>query len=238
VKPLRPFFSYFGAKWRAAKLYDAPRFDRVVELYAGSACYSLHYHDRQVVLCEAYKPVADLWAWLIDCARRGAEREVLALPDLGDKSVDDFGLAPGPAALIGFWCNAAVATPRKSMSAWARNAAPGWFWGNRVRERVAAQLPAIRHWTIIHGRYETAPVYGPPSTYFVDPPYQKAGHAYGVSDVNYAALADDCKMARDDGNHVIVCEAAGADWLPFRDLGTVQAMTRNGGRVSREVVWP
>ncbi len=239
TKPLRPFFSYFGAKWRLAPKYPAPRFDRVVELYAGSACYSLHHHTRDVVLCEAYAPVAALWRYLIDCAQRGAEREILALPDLGDRSVDDFGLAPGPAALIGFWCNAGVARPCKRMSKNARNATHQLYWGPRVRERVAEQLPAIKHWAILEGRFQDVCEYRPDATYFIDPPYQVAGHAYGVSNVNYSELADMARDAHEDGAQVIVCEAEGADWLPFRPFAVTKAMPQgNGERKSREVIWP
>ncbi len=238
TKPLRPFFSYFGAKWRLGKHYPAPVYDTVVELYAGSACYSLHHHTRKVVLCEAYAPVAALWRYLIDCAQRGAGAEILALPDIGDKSVDDFGLAPGPAALIGFWCNGASAKPCRHMSAWARAATHQLFWGSRVRERIAAQLSAIRHWSIIEGRFQDVAPYEPRATYFIDPPYQQAGHAYGVSGVDYAELAAMTRAVQAEGAQVIVCEAEGADWLPFRPLATVKAMPRDGGRVSREVIWP
>lgn len=50
MKPLRPFFRYFGSKWLVGKHYPAPMHETIVEPFAGSACYSLHHFDRKVVL--------------------------------------------------------------------------------------------------------------------------------------------------------------------------------------------
>ena len=50
---LRPFFGYYGGKWRdAVKHYPAPQFDIVMEPFAGSAGYALRYAERNVVLCD------------------------------------------------------------------------------------------------------------------------------------------------------------------------------------------
>jgi hypothetical protein len=182
--------------------------------------------------------VAEVWAYLIDCARRGAEREILALPDLGERRVNDLDLPPGPSALIGFWLFAGAEKPRQRLPK-AAYAASGLFWGPRVRERIAEQLRAIRHWTILPGPYQEACPVMPDATYFIDPPYQKTPCRYGAHAVDYNALALECAMVQSWGAQVIVCEAEGADWLPFRDL--LEARTARGaasGRVSREVIWP
>jgi site-specific DNA-adenine methylase len=34
---LRPFFTFYGGKWRAAPFYDAPTHGHIVEPFAGSA---------------------------------------------------------------------------------------------------------------------------------------------------------------------------------------------------------
>ena len=47
---LRPFFNFYGGKWRAAPHYPAPRYARVVEPFAGAAGYSTRHHDRDIVL--------------------------------------------------------------------------------------------------------------------------------------------------------------------------------------------
>jgi hypothetical protein len=58
---LKPFFSYFGAKWRLAPKYPPPLHRTIVELFAGSACYATSYADREVILVE--KAIPD-WGFL------------------------------------------------------------------------------------------------------------------------------------------------------------------------------
>jgi hypothetical protein len=43
VTGLRPFFSYYGAKWGLGRHYSAPAHWTVVEPFAGSAGYSLFH---------------------------------------------------------------------------------------------------------------------------------------------------------------------------------------------------
>lgn len=53
TRAMRPFFGYYGGKWRdAVKNYPAPEHAVIVEPFAGSAGYALRYPDRKVVLCE------------------------------------------------------------------------------------------------------------------------------------------------------------------------------------------
>jgi site-specific DNA-adenine methylase len=73
---LRPFFSFYGGKWRAAPYYPTPQFNRVIEPFAGAAGYSTRHHERDVVLVEADPVIAGLWRWLI----AAPSSEVLALP--------------------------------------------------------------------------------------------------------------------------------------------------------------
>ena len=86
---------------------------------------------------------------------------------------------------------------------------------------------------MIQGDYERCEVRGK-ATWFVDPPYQEAGKHYrhGSSSINYERLAEWCVSRL---GQVIVCEAYGADWLPFGLIADVKT-TRKGKR-STEVVW-
>lgn len=219
MRRLRPFFGYYGSKWLLAPHYPAPEHRRVVEPFAGSACYSLLYPMREVVLVDAYPPVAGIWRYLINVSAE----EVLRLPDLRDgQTVDDLTHLPQEARwLIGFWLRKAQARPGQTPSAWMR--ADRWrgFWGAGARARIAQQLAAIRHWRVIEGDYREASQ--GPATYFVDPPG------------SYELLARWC---RDLPGQVIVCEAEGADWLPFRALRAVRSAASRGkvGR-SHEVLW-
>ena len=71
------------------------------------------------------------------------------------------------------------------------------------------------------------------ATWFIDPPYRVAGRHYrfGPDDIDYVSLGEWC---RERPGLVIVCENAGADWLPFRPLD--ETKTTRKGKPSVEVV--
>jgi hypothetical protein len=223
TKRLKPFFSYYGAKWRASRYYSPPHFNRVVEPFAGSACYSLLHHRHDVLLVDADPTIANLWSWLI-CA---SQDEIRNLPD----TVDDLSKIYEPArTLIGFWFVKGAVKPAPKPYAWARSG--DWddqFWGSAIKNRVASQLQYIRHWKVRHGCYSE--IENEEATWFIDPPYIDAGKHYVCSYVDYEHLAEWCKSRL---GQVIVCEQAGADWLPFVDFRTVKALK---ARQSKEVVF-
>lgn len=229
---LRPFFGYFGGKWRdTLPNYPPPRHDTIVEPFAGSAGYSLRYPSKNVVLCEINPVVAGVWKYLI-----GAQpAEVLAIPDIpAGGSVDDLHLIPEAAALVGFWLNRGTSSPRKHPSKWMRDGIrPGSFWGDRVRKTIASQVEHIRHWKVYECSYADCPVDGE-ATWFVDPPYETTGHHYtfGSKGIDYAALAVWCRERK---GQTIVCETNGAAWLPFKPLASVKTTRR--GKLSPEVFW-
>lgn len=228
---LKPFWRYYGGKWRASPRYPAPKHGTIVEPFAGCAGYATRHADLDVVLIEKYDRIAEIWDYLI----RVPSSEVRRIPYV--EAVDDLpSWVPGPARdLVGFWMNSAIASPRKVLSSGRRKlAAMGRKfegWTEATRERIATQVAHIRHWRVIHGDYRSAPSVA--ATWFIDPPYQgRAGRHYVHSDVDYEALAEWC---RERSGQVIVCEADGATWLPFRPFGAVKAGPAR--RVSHEVVW-
>lgn len=229
---LRPFFGFYGGKWRdAIKHYPAPEGKTIIEPFAGSAGYALRHYDREIVLCEIDPILAGVWTYLT----KVRPKEILALPDIEPgRTVDDLHVAQEAKWLIGFWLNRGVATPRKSPSKWMRDGIrPGSFWGERVRQTIARQVTKVRHWQVHNCTYLEAP--SPKSaTWFIDPPYQRAGQHYGYSSdgIDYGSLAAWCKQRK---GQVIVCENDGADWLPFETLAHVKT-TRASFR-SKEVIW-
>lgn len=228
---LRPFFCFYGGKWRAAPRYPHPRFGIIVEPFAGAAGYALRHHTHGVYLVERDPTIAALWRWLIEVS----SDEVRSIPILRmHETVDDLrGVAPEAKSLVGFWLNKGGAQPKRSPSAWMREGIrPKSFWCDDIRERIATQVDAIRHWTLIEGSYESAPNYE--ATWFVDPPYQHAGQHYRYHAVDYPALA---AWTRTRKGNVIVCENEGADWLPFESFATLKSNeSSHGGRISREVI--
>lgn len=226
---MRLFFTYFGGKYRAAPLYPAPDYGVIIEPFAGSAGFSLRYPDRDVVLVERDERVAAVWRFLMSAT----PDDIWALPLIGEgwKSTEDLKHLPiGARHLIGFWLSKATAAPRKTPSAWALTRPDCSYWGPRVRERIALQVDGIRHWSLIEGDYSAAPDIE--ATWFVDPPYVRAGHQYrhGSASLDYRALGN---WSRGRRGQVIVCEGPVATWLPFKPLAHVKGQRRSVA----EYVW-
>lgn len=231
-RPLRPFFGFYGGKWRdTPRHYPAPSHGRIVEPFAGSAGYSVRHPHLEVILCERDEQIAAVWRYLIGASRD----DILAIPDLPDGATTaDLDIPQAARWLVGFWLNRGASRPRTSPSAWMRQGIrPGSFWGDRVRNLIADQLPAIAHWRIVEGTYTDVTDDGP-ATWFIDPPYRDAGKHYhhGAAGIDYEHLSQWCATRP---GQVIVCEADGADWLPFTTLGGIKT-TRAAVR-SAEAVW-
>ena len=231
MSTLRTFFNFYGGKYRAAPHYPVPQYRRVIEPFAGAAGYSTRHHERDIVLIERDPIIAGLWRWLI----KASAAEILALPLEIPTTVRDLGLAPGPSALIGFYCGGSSFFPRQSRSGWMRSEiSPGSYWGSKVRTRIADQVGMIKHWTVIEGDYTDAPT--EEATYFVDPPYaNKAGQVYRMKFAGHAALGDWCRTRP---GQVIACENDGATWLPFRHFRDIKSTPgKNGKGKSAEAIW-
>lgn len=230
---LRPFFSYYGGKWRdTIKLYPAPKHDTIVEPFAGSAGYSLRYANKKVILCEIDPVLSEVWKFLL----KAKPKDILDIPDLDPEgTVDDLNISQEARWLVGLWLNRGTASPRKSPSKWMRDGIrPGSFWGERVRQTIATQVESIRHWKLLNCSYVDCPTPPEGATWFIDPPYEAAGRHYrfGSEQIDYKELASWC---RSRPGQVIVCENEGAGWLPFKPLADVK--TTRGDRRSKEVIW-
>lgn len=222
-----PLFSYFGSKHRLAPRYPRPLRDTLIEPFAGSAGYASRYHWLKVVLVDRDPDIVAVWRYLV----RASAREIMHLPDLnvGD-STDGLKVCEEARLLIRFNVNQAVSGPRNTLTAWGT-------WGPAHRARVAVQVERIRHWRIIEGDYSQAPDVD--ATWFVDPPYETAGKQYrhGSDAIDFAQLGAWCKARR---GQVMVCENAGADWLPFRRFVAARSARPRLGEadaVSPEVIW-
>lgn len=232
---LRPFFSYYGGKWRAAPRYPAPIHRMIVEPFAGSAGYATRYPDRDVLLVDINPKVVEVWKYIIG----STAAEIRALPDVVDEI--PAGLPQEARWLIGFWLNHGSQRPCERPSRWMREGK--WrdsFWGPAIRERVASQAEHIRHWRATLGSYADPRFVGNVSktTWFVDPPYcGPAGRHYDKDALDYEHLGRWCRALK---GQVIVCEGPGATWLPFREFGTTSGTSRRGilrPKRSMEQIW-
>lgn len=228
---LKLFFTYFGGKWRTAPHYPKPLHRTIIEPFAGSAGYACRYPEHDVILVEKNPKIAAVWRYLI--AAKPAD--ILRLPT----KVSHVDEIPGPDAarwLVGLWLNKGAAEPHMTPSRWVRDGIrPNSSWGEVIRERIASQLGSIRHWQIIEADYSHAPRVS--ATWFIDPPYMSFGHRYPsrLGREDYRPLGEWCRGLP---GQVIVCEQAGADWLPFRTFRTIKALEgKHGRKKSAEIIW-
>lgn len=233
---LRPFFSFYGGKWRAAPHYPAPEHRIVVEPFAGSGGYSVRHAAREVRLYDLDEKVIATWQYLI----RATEREIRALPLMGPRdNVNDLRVTQEARWLIGWWLNKGTTAPCNVPSRWMREPMPGrleTYWGAAIRERLARQVSAIRHWRSEVRSWDSVPDVG--ASWFVDPPYSGTPgvrYTHGNRSIDYRALGEWCLTRR---GQVMVCENVGADWLPFEPFMVAKTTAGHGrARVSKEALW-
>jgi len=226
---LKPFFTYFGGKWRAAKHYPLPKYDIIVEPFAGAAGYALNYSDRNIILYEIDPILYGLWEYLL----KASSQEILDL-SITVSHVDDLQVCQEAKWLIGFWLNKGTSQPCKQPSKWMRDETrPKSFWGKEIRDRIANQVDKIRHWKIYNKCYLEAD--NIESTWYIDPPYQKMGKYYKYSLIDYNVLG---KWCVERNGQIIVCEQDGADWLPFKPFKEIKTTCgKNRTAASKEVIY-
>lgn len=222
---MRPMFPYYGSQWGKARYHPKPQQDRVIEAFAGAAGYSSFYDARNVLLIDKDPIIAGLWTYLT----KVSAAEIMALPEMpevGD-TVDNYDLPQEAKWLIGFWLNRGSATPKKSRTAYsARTDRAQLNWGLKAKERIASQLEHVSGWQVREGTFEDAP--DVKATWFIDPPYGDKGKYYRIPFSDFDRLGAWC---RERQGMLIACEATGADWLPFEDLGTFKTSKGMAGEV-------
>jgi hypothetical protein len=228
---LRPFWRYYGGKFRLAPRYPAPRFKTIIEPFAGAAGYALRHHTHDVVLVDKSPFIAEIWRFLIGASAD----EIRRIPYV--EHVDELPawVPQGAKWLVGFAMNSAVTEPRKQLSSgkkYMRDRGCKYEgWTDAHKESVANQVGLIRHWRVIEGDYTDAP--DVEATWFIDPPYQLAGKFYRAQPRDFYALGDWCRAR---AGQVMVCENVGADWMPFRPFIDAKSAMRSG-TTNREAIW-
>jgi len=192
-------FSYYGSKSKVVDLYPSPKFDKIIEPFAGSARYSLKYFDRDVLLVDKYDVIVKVW----NCLQSASEADIMGLPEPefhGD--LDKYNLAEGERLLLGFLANRGSGVPCKLVNNYSDIAS--------AKKNIAGQLFKIKHWKIQLGSYED--ISNDDATWFIDPPYIVGGYKYRKNKIDYSKLAEWCKTR---SGQAIVCENTKATWLPF-----------------------
>jgi hypothetical protein len=164
---VNPFFTYYGGKHRLAPLLGKPKYDHVIEPFAGSAGYSTCWESSNVTLVDLDPVIIGIWHYL-----QGASAHDIARLPSRVMHVDDLPswVCQEERWLIGIWLNHGLSRPQKSLCNWGRNSSKRRnYWSEDIQHRIIGQLERIRHWTIIQGSYEDAPdIEG---HWHIDPPY-------------------------------------------------------------------
>jgi len=213
-------FYYFGRKGRLAPYYPAPVYDTVIEPFAGSMAYTLHHRPQWATGIEIDEAVVRSWEWITNLAPSTIAE--IYEPAVGER----------------------VNHRWKMMAAGSHGTsrAESYLWTERMARDLAKQKRlAARHSTYAsrHVQYRLGDYRDAPdveATWFIDPPYQHVRRGYERDAIDYAELADWCLSRR---GQLIVCEQAGADWLPFTPLrgirGTTNKVTLEVTYLSREM---
>lgn len=230
---MKPFFSYYGAKYQVAKHLGAPRHSVVIEPFAGSACYSTRWGVKKAKLYDLSEDICLIWDFLI----HSSSRDIKSIPDFFECESQLGKLSKGAELLCRFWVAKGRAEPSSKLSPWYmqyRNSADCRVWGPSVKNRIVTQKPLIELWTIENLSYEKIPVQE--AHWHIDPPYNNApGSRYPHSEIDYEHLSNWCRSLPGE---VDVCENSGADWLDFSDLcEVVSSRGRRSGHKSKEAVW-
>ena len=221
---MNPLFTFLGGKHQLARRLGRPRYEHVIEPFAGSAGYSVYWapqYAKRVTLIERDPIIANVWRYLI----RVPAREILALP-AHIRHVDELrGVCEEAKALAGFWFDHGLRLPARGRHRWARRPSErAFFWSETIKLRLASQVELIRHWEIIEGDYHDAP--DVVAHWHIDPPYESENkNLYRCNAIDYADLADWCRSRK---GFVQVCEHGDADWLPFRQYAMPVNRFRNG----------
>lgn len=225
----RPFFKYAGSKWLLSKHYQAPKYDTIIEPFAGSACYATRHHERNVILFEKDQDIATLWLYLINAD--GNEISKLPTTQLQPgMDIRELDVPYGAQLLIRQWQRVGMSNCW-TVSKWCNK--PG-LWGNAARDSVAENVEKIRHWKAFW--VDALQTENLEATWFIDPPYQGLP-LYGSKTMDFGRLASWCQSRR---GQVIVCEQASATWLPFAPFRDVVTGRRGQGCSrgnSKEGIW-
>ena len=226
MKRLKPFFSYFGSKWRLSPRYPDPIHSKIIEPFAGSACYSLLHFNKEIILYDVYDKIVQLWNYLINVS----ENEINHLPILNAGEEIPNHLCEEQKILIGFWVSKARTSPGKRYTKYTSSRGETseylGYWSAGIRHRISMQLKHIRHWRVKHSDYNSIDDYQ--CTWFIDPPYQVGGEHYKHNQIDYSDLSTWCLNRK---GQIIVCENNNADWLPFVPFYTTKGLRKNTNEV-------
>lgn len=200
--------------------YPAPKYNRIIEPFAGGAAYSLRYCDREVVINDLSVNTCAVWDFIKSPNAKNWAARIPTSVSKGDK-IDDIidNLVKAPAGLKWMLRSAAnvglLGTGKRSNTITTFGALR---WEHNTIKKINYWHDRIKHWAVHNGSYLDIP--NVEATWFVDPPYSNAaGKLYQESDIDYADLRNWVLSRK---GQVIVCGNTSETWLPFKRLAKSQ----------------
>lgn len=197
-------FNYYGGKSKLAHLYPFPRYHKVIEPFAGSARYSLHYWTKEIQLYDKSQEVINIWHYLQNVTEE--ELRTLYIPKKGE-DIRELPYTNMERLFLSYLVDVSAGKRYKVSSFGAQNL--------QSFHKKISNVHKCRSWSIQQGDYRDIP--NQEATWFIDPPYFYGGEHYKHSSkhIDYQELAEWCKTRK---GQVIVCENTKANWLDFMPL--------------------
>ena len=226
-------FNYFGSKVASAHKYPKPRYAQIIEPFAGGAGYSLLHWSNEVTLLDKNPEVIRGWRYLIETK----PDDIRALPLLKPGQTISSLKIDDEAKVMMRWTTHMTTYGFDRLSNWGEIQAKEnlrGYWSAARRESMAKIAWQVKHWKAHIRSYEDFD--NIEATWYIDPPYMGLGKSYQYCDIDYDHLAKWCRSRR---GQVIVCERAGAEWLPFKPLYTMATMDAQSGSRGQatEAMW-
>lgn len=206
-------WSYYGSKSKIINYYPAPTKDLIIEPFAGSARYALKYWENDVIICDKYERLINIWLYLQNASVKDIEK--LPILKKGENLNNFQFICKEEKDLLGFMIQAGVNAPRLTCTeAGVRNQVT-------AKKNILNNLHKIKHWDIRCCSYTD--VENKEATWFIDPPYQFGGKYYIHKQIDYTKLKDWIYTLNGE---IIVCENTKANWIELQPLKKIQGMAQ------------
>jgi hypothetical protein len=214
-------FSYYGSKSKIVHLYPTPKFDKIIEPFAGSARYSLRFWQKDILLIDKYPVIVDVWNYL----KNASEKDILDLSKLNIeyRLSDVISKETIEYKFLGFLMQSGQGKPADTKTK---------MDNLYMIKNIAKNLFKIRHWNIKLGDYKE--LQNEKATWFIDPPYMFGGehqYKFGNKNLDFKQLGEWCKSRK---GQIIVCENSKANWLDFKPICKIQGANQT---FTTEVIW-
>jgi hypothetical protein len=212
-------FSFYGAKSKIVRRYSFPKYARIIEPFAGSACYSFRHWKNDVHINDLDPRTYSIWQFLTSGDWALPFVELIPEAVIPGRRVSEIfdvpSLPPGFVELMRSFANVGTQGTSSVPDVITKFGADRW---PPIRRNLKEVIRKVTHWTVSNLSYADLP--NQDACWFIDPPYANAaGDRYrqGSSAIDFERLGAWCLERR---GQIIVAENLGATWLPFQPLTT------------------